>query len=346
MKFRAIEYVLPSQSVGNDEIIERVGKASQQHLSPEELRRVERSLRIMFKSVGTRVRFCRADGERAFELCVEAGNRALSKAQMDPGEIDLLMYVGVGRGFIEPATANVFQDLLQLENATCFDVMDACASWLRAIHIAHSFIATGTYSNIMILNAEFGAENANFALTSLEDLDFRFPTFTIGEGATATILSDSDADDHYHAQFKTFGDQRDRCLIPLPNWQEYLASEGPELEPFEFISYGQEIMEFGLARLVEQYQSSPRFSTYDPDIVFFHSASDGMSRDGMRQCGLDEDKGFYGHCRFANTVSATVPIAMSTAVSEGRLTAGSSVLLCVASAGISTALCRFRYLDE
>jgi 3-oxoacyl-[acyl-carrier-protein] synthase III len=346
MKFRAIEYVLPSQQVGNDEIVERVGKASQLHLSSEELRRVERSMRILFKSVGTTVRYCRGDGERAFELCVQAGNKALNAAQMDPGEIDLLMYVGVGRGFLEPATANVFQDLLRLENATCFDVMDACASWLRAVHIARAFIATGTYRNIMILNAEFGAENANFELRSLEDLEFRFPTFTIGEAATACILSDSQGDDSYHAEFKTYGEQRDRCLIPLPNWQEYLACDGPELEPLEFISYGEDIMEFGLAKLVEQYQASQVFSSWDPDIVFFHSASDGMARDGMRQCGLDVARGFYAHERFANTVSATVPIAMSTAIAEGRLQIGSRVLLCVASAGITTALCRFELLGD
>lgn len=346
MRFRAIEYALPSRVVGNDEILERVDKASQLHLSPDELRRVERSLRMLFKSVGTQVRYCRADGERAFELCVDAGNRALNAAGMDPGEIDLLMYVGVGRGFIEPATANVFQDLLGLENATCFDVMDACASWLRAVHIARAFIETDTYRNIMILNAEFSAENANYELRSVEDLDFRFPTFTIGEASTATILSGSNGDDGYYADFKTFGSQRDRCLIPLPNWQEYLAADGSELRPYEFISYGQEIMEFGLAKLVEQYRDSPRFSDYDPDIVFFHSASDGMARDGMRQCGLDLDKGFYSHFRYANTVSATVPIAMSTAIAEGRLTTDSEVLLCVASAGISTALCRFRFLAD
>ena len=103
-------------------------------------------------------------------------------------------------------------------------------------------------------------------------------------------------------------------------------------------------MEFGLSRIVEQYRESEAFRDFEPEIVFFHAASDGLSRQGMLQCGLDTEKGFYTHERFANTVSATVPLAMSTALTEGRLKDGARVLLFVASAGISTALCRFRFL--
>jgi len=49
------------------------------------------------------------------------------------------MYVGIGRGVLEPASANIYQDMLGLANATAFDVLDACASWLRAVHIARVF---------------------------------------------------------------------------------------------------------------------------------------------------------------------------------------------------------------
>jgi len=104
-------------------------------------------------------------------------------------------------------------------------------------------------------------------------------------------------------------------------------------------------MEFGRARLVEHYLESEPFNTFDPEIVFFHAASDGMSRKGMRECGIDVEKGVYTHERFANTVSTTLPLAMSTAAAEGRLKEGDRVLCFVASAGISTALCRFRFLS-
>lgn len=345
MKFLAIESVLPSRKVTNDEILERVLDESRPHLSTSDLRLAERSIRFAWKSAGTRYRYLRAEGETPSALCAEVGRRALYTASMEPDEVDLLMYVGVGRGFLEPATASVFQDLLSLRRATCFDVMDACASWLRAIHIARAFIATDSYRNIMILNAEFGEEFGDYVLRSTAELDSRFPTFTIGEAATATLVTQSEENDEYAAEFRSFGDQREKCIIPLPNYAGYLSGNGPALEPLVFVSYGSELMEFGLARLVEHYSETERFNTFDPDIVFFHAASDGMSRKGMLQCGLDEEKGFYTHERFANTVSATIPLAMSTAALEGKLKHGAEVMLFVASAGISTALCRFRFLS-
>jgi 3-oxoacyl-[acyl-carrier-protein] synthase III len=295
--------------------------------------------------MGTEVRYTRAEGERAHELCTQAGRRALHSAGLEPDEIDLLIYVGVGRGFLEPATANVFQDELGLTNATCFDVLDACASWLRAIHIARSFLQTGTYRNILIVNAEF---NWNFEcneLRSLEEFDYRFPSFTIGEAATATIVMASQRDDHSVTEFQSFGDQRAKCIIPLANWREYLGAPGDELEPMRFVSYGRDIMQFGLAKLIEQYRRDPRFSDGAPDIVFFHAASDGMARDGLRQCGLDESLGFYTHHRFANTVSAAIPLAMAAARKEGRLRDGDDVIVAIASAGISTGLTRFTFLE-
>jgi len=345
VKYRAIEYVLPSLRISNQEVLQRVRDESRSDLTADELRRVLRLLRFALRAMGTTVRYRCSDSERPYELCAEAGRRALANANMDPKEVDLLIYVGVGRGFIEPATANVFQDRLGLSNATCFDVMDACASWLRAIHIARSFIASGAYRNIMILNAEFNANFEDYRVRSVEEFDYRFPTFSIGEAATATIVSDSEQDDACVTEFRTFGDQRDKCLIPLPNWADYMGTDcQAELEPMRFVSFGREIMEFGLNKLVEQYHKHPAFHDSAPDIVFFHAASDGMARDGMRQCGLDESLGYYSHHRFANTVSATIPLAMAAAAEQGRLEHGMRVMVAVASAGISTGLSRFIYL--
>jgi 3-oxoacyl-[acyl-carrier-protein] synthase III len=347
LQYRAIEYVLPSRKLTNDDMVRMVSDLSREYLSPRELAVIERKTRWLFRSMGTDVRYWCAEGEVPSDLCVRAGQRALDSAGMTPDDIDLLIYVGVGRGFIEPATANVFQDRLGLRRATCFDVMDACASWVRAIHIARSFLDSGTYRNILIVNAEFNANFEDNRIRSVEEFEYRFPAFSIGEAATATIVSASENDDDSVTEFRTFGDQRDRCLIPLPNWADYLGTTtdaGAELEPMRFVSYGRDIMEFGLDKLVEQYHKNPAFHDYEPDIVFFHAASDGMARDGMRQCGLDESIGYYSHQQFANTVSATIPLAMAAAAEEGRLLPGMRVIVAVASAGISTGLSRFVYL--
>jgi len=267
---------------------------------------------------------------------------------MSPNDIDLLIYVGVGRGYIEPATANVFQKILKLKAATCFDILDACASWLRAIHVAHSFIKSGAYKNIMILNCEFNfREYANFEFKSLKDIDFNFPTFTIGEAATATIVSDSEKDDEYYASFKTWGDRHNLCKIPLPHFSEYSDGElrnGSEIQPLTFFSYGEKLFRFVFSRLCRHYREDATLNQFRHEIIFSHAASDAMSDKVIQSCKLGDTKGYNTHKRFGNTVSASVPLAMALAMKDGKLKDGTNVLTGFGSAGVSTAWSRFKFL--
>ena len=193
MRYCAVEYAIPSKRVTNTEIIQQIAARSKDYLTAKALNLLEFKLDELFKKSVTSIRYHRAKNEKAIQFGIDAGKKALESAGMSSKDIDLLIYVGVGRGYIEPATANVFQERLKLKRAACFDILDACASWLRAIHVAHSFIKSGMYKNIMVLNCEFNfREYANFEFKSLKDIEFNFPTFTIGEAATATIVSDSE----------------------------------------------------------------------------------------------------------------------------------------------------------
>ncbi|MEE3331620.1 MAG: 3-oxoacyl-ACP reductase, partial [Myxococcota bacterium] len=97
MKFSAIEAVLPSREISNEEVLRHIGEDSESFLSPSELKSTLRLLRFAFKAMGTTVRYRRAEGEEPFELCAEAGRRALDRSGLDASEVDLLVYVGVGR---------------------------------------------------------------------------------------------------------------------------------------------------------------------------------------------------------------------------------------------------------
>jgi len=158
MRFLAIEHVLPSEVVTNEFRLNEVVNKSKDYFSAADLNTLRERLVKVLKLAKTEIRYVRSPDEKAFGLGVKAGMRALQTAGLDPTDIDLMIYVGVGRGFLEPATANVFQDALGLTKATCFDVLDACASWLRAVDVAHSFLKTKIYKRIMILNCECNRE--------------------------------------------------------------------------------------------------------------------------------------------------------------------------------------------
>jgi 3-oxoacyl-[acyl-carrier-protein] synthase III len=346
LRFLAVERRFPTRQITNDEVLEKVLEASSCHLSAQDLGVVEELLGACFASSGTRVRFHLAPGESACELAAEAGRQALADAGLNPLDIDLLLYVGIGRGVVEPASASIYQDMLGLRRATAFDVMDACASWIRALHLADAFLRSGAYRTIMIMNAEFvGSEIYRYDLRSLEEFAHWHPTVTIGEAATATIITATpDDDDQFEASFRTWGEKRDLCFVPMPNFDGYFGKEvkvAGALRPHQFVSFGLSLMEFGTRKLIEHYQDLPQFKEFKADVVFGHSASDGASRRVVEACGIDSDKYRFDHRHHANTASASMPVSMSEAVKAGMLTDGDRVLLMAASAGVTTALAKF-----
>ncbi|MFC4054626.1 3-oxoacyl-ACP synthase III family protein [Actinomadura syzygii] len=347
MRFLAIEHVFPSHVVTNEDVVDRVLADSSAHLPEHDLRTLEELVRTCFASSGTEVRHHRADGETASELTVEVGHRALDAAGLRPHDIDLLIYAGIGRGIIEPASATIYQDLLGLDRATAFDVLDACASWVRALHVANAFLRAGAYRTIMIVNAEFGAGDVyRYELTSLDEFPHWHPTVTIGEAATATILTASPEDGSYDADFRTWGEKRDLCFVPMPSFTGHFGKDvdvAGGLADLQFVSYGLSLLEFGTRKLVEHYRDLPRFEEFKADRVFLHSASDGAARHVVHACGIDPARARFDHRNHANTASASVPVSMSEAVRSGELADGDRTLLMVASSGVTSALTAFEF---
>jgi 3-oxoacyl-[acyl-carrier-protein] synthase III len=346
MRIRAIESLLPSKLVTNEDVIEIVKGYARPSLSDGELEQLELQIRKLLAVSNTEVRYHRAPHETALGLGIEVGKAALKKAELDPSEIDLLIYVGVARGFIEPATANLFQHHLGLKNATCFDILDACASWLRALHIAHLFITSGTYRNVMILNSECNArEYGTFKVSSVDDLKFRFPALTIGEAATATIVSPSETPESFYFTFKNWGSGHALCKIPLPQYREF--SNGDELngiKPLEFFSLGEKLFRLGFIKMMDHYHSDSVIKAYKPDVSFSHSASDSATLRAAKLMG-EENSVYATHGRFGNTVSASIPLGMSYAMREGKMLPNMKVMIGCVSAGLTTGWACFRYLE-
>ncbi len=345
MRVLAIEHALPSHRITNEELTEWV-LARQGNGSNGARRRLLRAaLRSLFERTGAETRYLRAPGERALDFGVAAGRRALTRAGVGPDDIDLLIYVGVGRGFVEPASANVFHRALGLRNATCFDVLDACASWLRAFDLAHHYLRAGTYRRAMILNCEFNfAEYVRLDIETPRDLDYLWAGLTVGEAATATIVEAEPESNGYHTAFRTSGDRYDLCQIPLPHADQFqVHPNGRTHRALGFFAYARQLQRAGIEQLVEQYWSDPDLPSYRSDIIFGHAVSVNASSEVLARLELERERFVEIFPEYGNTVSATVPLAMSVAAADGRLRRGQRVLIVMASAGLTTGFCRFQY---
>jgi 3-oxoacyl-[acyl-carrier-protein] synthase III len=313
--------------------------------SNKQLDELQQRMQLSFRISGTKVRYHRAEGEKAFSVGMKAGRLALERTGISPAEVDLLIYAGVGRGWLEPALANIFQAELGLTRATCFDVLDACASWIRSLQLAKALIAAGVYRTVMILNCELNfREYANFDIERMEDLEYAFSAFTIGEAATATLLTADSEPDDFVLSFRTSGDKWNLCHIPLPNANDFVSvSVTDKCKPMSFYTSPRELLAVATSMLGTHFQETPALRDRTYDLFLGHEVSSPTTRMVTKLLNIDPKIVFSTHSRFGNTVSASLPLNISVAEEEGRLKRGMQVLLTMGSAGVTSAFCAFRY---
>jgi 3-oxoacyl-[acyl-carrier-protein] synthase III len=336
---------VPGTRITNDAVIAAIRARNEHRLGERELDAVERRVEAQLALAGTEVRYIAHDGENVLDHVLAAGRRALADAGVRADEVDFVIYTGIGRGWLEPATANVVQHGLGLTNATGFDLLDACASWLRALQVAHSFIRGGVYRRGLIVNCECGLSRyADLDIGDMRALDQRVAAFTVGEAATATVVDDGEPEDDFYFVFRNFGEHFRLCMIPLDNAAAFLPpGANGEYAPLKFYSLSRKLIATTVKKIVDLFESDPRLRDASYDICFGHAASEKAREVIARRLGLPQEMYYRTHARYGNTVSASIPLGMSLATQEGRLRRGDRTLIIVGSAGISVGLASFTF---
>ncbi|WP_040795117.1 3-oxoacyl-[acyl-carrier-protein] synthase III C-terminal domain-containing protein [Nocardia higoensis] len=345
MRLRSAVAALPSRTVTNDDIVKWIGEHSADEFDGDldaALRKVEYYLRY----AGSRERQWLDEGERPIDLLRRAAGSAMDAAGVSPAEVDLLIYTGIGRGFIEPGGAYHSAAALGLRNAHCFDILDACMSWTRAVQVTDALFRNGTHRTAMIVNAECNLRSGGvvfpqlFRIRDASALESVFPAYTLGEAASATVLT-ADGDEPWRFEFASRPDLAPLCNVTLDGYEGYcdpsdkLAANGVGY----FTSFGFEMHEQGAA---DGFAVFERLAPpIDEVTALFTHASSQRYWQGMA------DKVGLGHVvhhvfeRTGNIVSASVPAAIASAIEQGVLRPGERALGWVGSAGMSFAAFSF-----
>ena len=346
MRIDSVGVRIPSKKVTNDDIL-RLLEEHSNGVSKLVLKTYQRMVKGLFNVAGSEVRYMRdaEKNEKASELIFGAMTDALQKANLTKDDIDLLIYCGVGKGFLEPANAYFYAQKLGM-SASCFDIVDACMSWIRALEISYEFFRGGRYKHIMIVNGEFNSHHGlpdNFKVKNLRQIEYTFPTYTIGEAASATIVSPSEQ--KWEFAFKSVPELADLCTIPLDGYDDFVEPNQRigKNGLHNFVSYGKELFDAArlyLAPLVKQLVKD----LSEPDIYFPHAASDAAYLTASKDHGLPLEKMFAKvFPNFGNLVSASIPVGIDMALKEGRLKRGHKVVFCPASAGMVYGAVKFAF---
>jgi 3-oxoacyl-[acyl-carrier-protein] synthase III len=347
MKIQSIAVKIPSLKVTNETIMNMIEEHSKD-VSKVVVKSYQRMVMHMLKKSGAQDRYIRDlnKGERPMTFIRDAMQEALDKGGVDKSEIDLVIYCGIGKGFIEPANAYFYAKMFDME-ASCFDITDACMSWIRALEISYQFMQTGRYKKIMIVNGEFNAYEHGypelFHIKDLKQIRYTFPTYTIGEAASATLLVASD--DEWSFDFISKPQFADLCTIPHENYTDFV-DDSPRLGlsgAHKFVSFGQEMINHATEYL--QVLVKKVVSNYShPDIYFPHAATSTAYLLGGVDLGIERDK-MYTEVfpTYGNLVSASVPAGISKALQDNKIKRGDKVVLFPASAGMVYSVVQFTF---
>jgi 3-oxoacyl-[acyl-carrier-protein] synthase III len=351
VRIETVQHSVPSRRIDTQWIVDKLRRRNASRFSDADLVRMEDRVRAFLEAAGSDLKYqIDSEGdERAIDLIADCSRRAVAVAGLAPGDVELILYTGVGRGWLEPSTASVVQDVAGLVRATGYDVLDGCAGWVRALELAHAYFAAGRYRNALIVNAELGFEGfGRWDFDTLEDLETYLATYTIGEAATATVLTDAPAAspaEEFHFRFANYGEHADLCMIPLDNVAQFAPAAArarlARQEPGRFYAVSKELLANTMRRLIETFRADPEFCGRDYDIGFGHAASEKASAIVCRGLGFAPERYYPTHARYGNSVAASIPLGLSLALEEGRLTRGQRVLVVAGASGISIGFARF-----
>src|ERR1700761_4334850 len=176
MRIAGIQSVVPSRTVTNDIIKSMIADHSSAALR-DRLRSAINRVDFSLTYSGSDQRRWLADHESPFDLLEKAISEALSQASASAAEVELIIYTGVDRGFLEPAMAYLVGAAFGMRHADCFDIVDACMSWTRATFLVSNLLAGGQYKNALVINCECNMRRGGrlnpgcFRLNTVEDVE-------------------------------------------------------------------------------------------------------------------------------------------------------------------------------
>jgi acyl-CoA:acyl-CoA alkyltransferase len=339
MRLIGIDCQIPSNKISNEDIVEMVKFYSNSH-SNVPLQKLEIVLRRFLKLTGSNTRFWRSEKEKPVDLLNQAVNRALRMAGIEKKEIKLVIYSGIDRGFIEPSNASFLCNALGMPNVRCFDIVDACMGWSSAVQTAYAFFkADESLEYIMLLNAEFPMDKKgtvlpnNFIISEIKELDWKAPSFTLGEAASACIFK---RDDSVAIQFAFIENSAfaQMCSIPLINFEKYLTDSDLIAQPeMRFYANGADLLEMGMKPSCDVLKELLEKLDYVPKIVFPHSVSEKI----IQQAFDNMDLALTPYSTFSelgNVATVSIPSAITKTLLNGNIMKGDKCIAWVASAGM------------
>ncbi|MES2096407.1 MAG: beta-ketoacyl-ACP synthase III [Pseudomonadota bacterium] len=267
---------------------------------------------------GIKFRHIAGPDETTGTLGADAGRAALAAAGKNPGDIDLIVLATATPDQTFPATATKIQAMLGIDDCVAFDVGAVCSGFLYALQVADSLIKTGAANTALVIGAE--------TFSRILDWEDRATCVLFGDGAGAVVLEARDVaeDGPGILTSKLHADGRYNDLLYVDGGPSTTGTVG------KVRMKGREVFRHAvtnLANVLDESLSTVGLTSGEIDWLVPHQANARILDATARKLGLDRAKVVVTVDQHANTSAASVPLALDTAVRDGRIKPGQVIVL-------------------
>jgi 3-oxoacyl-[acyl-carrier-protein] synthase-3 len=301
---------------------------------------VETSNDWIIERTGIRERHIVENGVATSDLAVEAARKALAERGLLPSDLDALIVATVTPDMFFPSTACVVQHKLGATGVWGFDLSAACSAFVYALQTGAQFIATGAHKKVLVIGAD--------VMSSIIDYTDRATCVIFGDGAGAVILEPADDDSLGIIDFIHEVDGSGGCSLYMPAGGSLHPSTRETVDKkMHYVHQdGQAVFKFAIRKqteLCEKILQRNGLKASDIDVFIPHQANQRIISATADRLGLRPESVIINIDRYGNTTAGTIPLAMGTAVEEGRLKKGDLVLLASVGAGFTVGVTLLRW---
>ena len=281
---------------------------------------------------GIRERHIAGPTETTASMAAVAGLRAIATAGLQPDDIDLIIVGTLTPDFPMPSTAALVKGAIGNKHAAAMDLAAACSGFVFGYATAHAYVAAGLARHVLVIGAE--------TLSRCTDFTDRSTCILFGDGAGAVVLSASDKpggtlgiemttepSGAYLIWLPAGGASRPTSDATMAGHEHFMKMKGTETYKMAVRTLGSTSM-----KAVEK----AGLGLDDLQLVIPHQANFRIIEGLAKSLDFPMERVFVNVGCYGNTSAASVPLALSEAVSAGRVKTGDTLLLVAFGAGLTS----------
>lgn len=255
---------------------------------------------------------------------------ALDYAKLAPQDVDAYIVATVTPDYPFPATACVVASKLGAKDKPAFDLEIACSGFIYGLTVGASLVRAGVYRRVMLIGAE--------TLSKILNKDDRSTAVLFGDGAGAVILEASAENSFLASELGADGSRPELLMVDAGGSRRPIDAKALKAKANTIHMEGREVFKFAVTKMIDATDRALEKASLeksDVDVLIPHQANKRIIDAAMKYLDMPQEKCVINIQEYGNTSAASIPIALSEAVHEGRINAGDNIVFVGFGGGLS-----------